>query len=725
MIRLFLLFLSVLVAGKLVASGDVRVLVDEDFSRMPSGTPEVPWSYPVPVDADGSIAAEYTFQPGWKGIGVHQAGGSCALQTFSDSYGRQMWGRISTPAFYLGGNAEVSLRAKRLPGSRGSVWVSVVTAVDPEPIEIDQFELTTHWNSFRLVVPDIPADEPVRFMISAEGGAVVIDDVLVQFERTDIMAPVGLTLINDSPSSFTAVWDDMNVDDYLVSLYTLGAPDVYESGSLSEGFDLESPEGWEFEGVEISYDSYLCGADVPSVGLGKRGSAVISPVLSLPLTRMECHIVPSDDADEEYGITVLRVDVHRSEADVWESVAYIPASRFRPEGSDIVVGGDAIGRDADRVRLVIADCGDLSLFVDDITLEYASGPTVSYVAEDVVVDQPRVSFSSLSAADDYYLYVKSRDGRLVSGRSREVWFDGIEGVPVTGLQASVVAPGSVELSWDGNPRADAYDVAMFTSITAGGDCLNGCTVLDDEFDDGAEASLWQATNPSWTDGRIGTLGTSVFGIPGLVYSPRVDLSCNGGRGFYVDATVVTTAATWMSQSGQWESEGVQVMVLGDINDLNPLASAVIECPVAGETSARVWVDTEGVGDLKDVIVAFTSLSGCEFYVDRVWVSQTILPGETLFVPLCTPLMTEVPSLRLDGLSTDVDHIIEVTARAMRGQNVYTSLPSARVTAPTNISVSSPVADAAEGKIPLYDICGRPATTSTRLVVTRNGKKIVK
>lgn len=710
-----LLFLILLIAPFIYADAGSRVLINEDFSRMPSGTPEVPWGLAIEPDADGYIPGHLTAIPGWRGVGVHQAGGSCALQGYSDAYGRTAWGYIFTPLKYMGGEISVSFRAKRLPGSRGSLWVTLYLDDGVNVVESIQLDLTTRWSTQKITFDAYMADVALMLQFSADGGGIVFDDLRVELERTDITAPAELKVINHSPVSFTACWADMNVDRYFVNLFTLTEPADYESGVISEGFDSPAPDGWVMENVDLDYETSNCGQSVPAVTFSNEAACLISPLLPQPLDRVEFRLVASSTREEEYGLTGLRVDVHRATSDTWDNIGFIANFDCSPQGDEVVFESDHIGCDVDRLRLRMTEHCEATMYVDDITLEYASEPVADYIVSDLELVDTHITFDELDPEGDYYWTVRAQDGEFESQLSSKVWFDGIEGLPVNGLRTSVEGPGEVTVNWNPMPRVDGYDVCVFTTLTAYESSLAGCTILEEDFTDGTDASLWQSTKPLHDSDGLGAAGCTVYGARGMIYSPRIDLSCNAGQGFNVSATLRTTI----------KDEEIRILVLSELDASMVLASASIECPRPGETSANVWVDTQGNDNLSDVIIAFISMKNADFYLDRVWVSQTVLPGETLFVPLGPVIRTEQPELTLSGLSNDVDHVIEVTASARRGNRVYTSLSSERVTARTNTSVSSAEVPPSEDKIVEYDLLGRPATPTTRLTLGRDGKKRVK
>ncbi|MDE6317671.1 MAG: hypothetical protein K2L73_04650 [Muribaculaceae bacterium] len=713
--RILFLFLAI-IASALYSSAGSRVVLDEDFARMPSGTPEVPWSLPVSTDADGVIPDNYTAMSGWLGFGVHQAGGACGLKSFTDAYGRMLWGILCTPPLYLSGDLQVSFRAKRLPGSRGNLWVSLMHDDNPERVEYEQFALTTGWATFTYSISDAPEEAPHRIRFSAEGGAVVIDDVKVTVARSTPPAPRDLSIANHSSSSFTASWSNANVDGYLVNVYSHVDPPVIESGVISEGFDNTGFSEWIMQNVYFGGAPGCYGQSAPAAVMAHEDASLLLPFVPEDVSRISFHAV-SAPGDSHLNLdSSLRIDVKRNLSGQWETVRYLNASDCIAADGMISLDADEIGYDVRSVCIAMDFCADHIFYIDDIDVEYRTGPLLSYVAKDRRVQTPEVSFSSLDPDDDYYIYVKSYENGAESSPSATLWFDGIEGLEVTKLTGEITAPGCVDLSWSPMSRAESYLLSLYTTLTAGEAPLFSATVLDDEFEDGPEATLWHSRVEHWDPRGIGSKGAPIV-------SPYLDLGCNAGRGFEVDLTIITSESTY-SEGGLDYPETVRIMVLRDETALHPAAYVDVPLRYAGEHTVKVFVDTHEVRDLSNVLIGVMTLSSGEFVIDRIWVSQTILPGETLIVPRGCPIVTEQPAITLDDLSTNVDHLVSVTARASHGGKVYRSMPSPQLKLHTNMGVDDIKADIPETVIREYDIYGRPASESSRFRISSDGRKVL-
>ena len=712
-----LFFILLFAALAICSYGSVREVIDEDFARMPSGTPEVPWSLAIDTDADGLIPARFTTIPGWIGIGVHQAGGACAMQSYTDDYGRMYWGRLATPGVYMGGEVQVTFRAKRLPGSRGNMWLSIVSSDGETTFDDRQLELSTRWASFTYTFPEIPADQACRVCFGCEGGGVVIDDVRVLFDREIPPCPMNVAVENISETSFTARWDNMNADSYLVNVFSLTPHPVVESGTIGEGFDNPDASVWLLNDVRLTGDPDQCGLAAPAVVFETEDAEIVLPALPQDMNHIDFFVKSSDREDGAKGESVLRVDIQRGMSGIWIPVRYITAAECAGTGRIISIDDSHIGYGAQRMRIAMESRGHEAFFIDDIEVSYATGPITEYAYLDLNVEGNEASFDNLNPEGNYYINVRAVEDGVAGKSSGAVWFDAIEGLTVADVHSEVVRPGVVGMSWKPMSHAERYSLDISRTVRAGEWPLNGVTILEDEFDNGPEATLWRAEGAIWSPEGIGTAG-------GLIYSPRLNLGCNAGRGFDVDITVRTTADSYLS-NGALAAEAVRIMVLNDIYDKTPLAFSDIECGSRGELTAKIAVDTRGVRDLSDVIISVRSLSGAEFYIDRIWVSQTLLPGETLTVPVASGMSATEHQVVLEDLSTDADHLISITAIAERGGHQYRSIPTTPVTVNTNTGVESIRDDAIPQAVQEYDIYGRPATSSTRLRISPVGKMLVK
>ena len=191
---------------------------------------------------------------------------------------------------------------------------------------------------------------------------------------------------------------------------------------------------------------------------------------------------------------------------------------------------------------------------------------------------------------------------------------------------------------------------------------------------GMASTGWCATQPAWQAGMAGTQGTSWFGSAGLVYSPTLDLSGNGGEGFDVEATVVTTVDSIDDGYGNVYEEGIFVMVLNTPYDTQAVTAALIDTPTVGSHTAKVHVANPEGADLSNVIVAFMNKTGQAFYVDDVTIMQDLREGEEVAMQFSIAF-TDATSLRVEGTNADAEYAYRVTASTRRNYEDYVSEPS--------------------------------------------------
>lgn len=700
-----------------VAGNSFVNLLSEDFSKFTGGTEDVPGEE-ITYENGYHIPDDMTALPGWTGGGIFPAGGTIALK---DRAGLNQLGFISTPPLDLSGTAVLSFRARILPGSgKGSLWISLCDDYyGPGDDQID-IDLTPEWQEYTFEATHGSLEELSYFQIQAEKGHVQLDDIRIDFKRDRLAAPYALRAKNVSPTEFVARWEDSGVPQYRLNVFCKEAVSDEESGVLVESFDginvnedgktINSsspnyPEGWEIDlsgngSEDVSTDAGCYNSAPLSLHFDEVGDMIVSPETPLPISSLKFWVRPSSMTENEEVLSLIRVEIFHTLTGKWENIAHVPYYWMAEKGSFYELPPDALGDDAVRVRISMIQKGDITFYVDDVTLGYSSrGRTYTYI-EDLDVEGTEYAVSGLNPENEYTYYVQAVDGDLVSEPSYPIWVDGIEGLSPEALEATDIKEDSFVANW--LPLGHATEYRVETSfITRADTDMAGVTVNEETFDGitdsgydwqspynfadkGMANTGWSATQPQWKPGMAGTQGTSWIGAAGLVYSPRLDLSCNGNEGFYVDATVETTVESVEVEGGDVYSEGMFVMVLNSPNDGQALCSAYFDTPTVGSHTAKVFVPNPDNVDLSDVIVAFMNITGTAFYVDEVKITQDLRAGEVLTAPYSLGTVSGT-NLFVGGLQPGRDHAYTVTASTMRNFENYVSEPSEMVTVPTSPS----------------------------------------
>ena len=720
-------------------------ILNEDFSKFADGSESAPADEISYFNSYG-IPEEMTAQPGWTGQGIHPAGGCVAVTPYMyyDYYDETEYpeqGFISTPPMNLGGTATMTFKAKNLPGSQASLWVAVCDDYYGPGDDQADYTLTDEWTEYTLVAKAASLEEPSYFQFKCEQGSMLIDDVRIDFKRDRLATPNVNMAINVSPTEFIASWDAVDgASAYRLNVICTEAPTEINTGEVVQSFDginlaedgytIDAanpgyPEGWtisvsEHGEADMTTETGFVLSAPQAILFDEVGDMIESEVLPEPLDGLSFWMRPSSYYDEYSSMSLIRVELHHTTTDYWENIAHLGYFNVPEQGAIYEMPAEALGDDVDKVRLSLIQRGQVAFAIDDLTLHYRTRGTTAPLISDLDVEGTEYAVKDIKPENDYYYYVQAVDGDLVSGSSYTVWVDGIAGLKVTTAEPTSISSEAFTANWEPLGHATSYKVEG-VRITSVATDMAGLTVIEESFDNINEGSVqnpgmdwvspfdfgakgwastgWCSTNPAWAEGMAGTQGTNYWmGTAGLVYSPLLNLSGNGGNGFDVEATVVTTVDSFSDMEGNSYSEGVFVMVLYSPSDTQATASALIQTPVAGSTTAKVHVPTDPSMDLSSVIVAFMNMSGTSFFVDDVKITQDLKAGETLMAP-CSIDVTSETSLRFENLDPSSDYGYSVTASTSRNYVNYVSLPSEiRVVNTSTLGVSDVATSGADIRV---------------------------
>lgn len=688
-------------------------LVDEDFSRFTEGAEDNPATEITYVNGY-HVPDELTAQPGWTSQGLRPAGGCVALYGWQDSYGDTRGGYLSTPPLDLGGTATLTFKAKRPAGSEASIWVALCDDYNGPGDDQGDYELTEEWQTFTLVAKNGSLDEPSYFQITAEDGIAFLDDVRIDFVRDRIATPSANPAKNVSPTEFVASWEDTGAPQYRLNVYYTEHLSNPATGTASTDFDgikvnadgkidtaaPNYPEGWYINVSEAgTKDTETSDGNYHSSPLAlvidEIGDTITTPVLPYPADGLSFWVKPSSTADDDYEMSLLRVETCNADGE-WSAIAQLPHYYMDEDGGFYTVDSDALGKNVMQIRFSMIQKGKVTFYIDDIEVHYTQQGENVAVVKDYLTSETEYTVKDIIAANDYYYYVEAIDGDVVSGKSYPVWVDGITGLQVETLPASNITATGFTANWQPLGHATNYSVALNRVTTAKED-MKDVLVLEENFDAITEGTVdnpgtdwispydfgangkantgWCATQPAWAKGMAGSTGTNYWmGTAGLVYSPMLDLNGNGGEGFNVEATVVTTVDKFVLQDNTEETEGVFVMVLKSPYDQQAITAALIETPTVGSTHAKVTVLNPDKADLSNVMVTFMTKSGAMFFVDDVKITQDLKAGEVLKTPY-TSVSTNDTWYTFTNLSNESEYGYSVTASTRHEYVDYVSVPT--------------------------------------------------
>lgn len=714
-------------------AAEMQTLVDEDFSKFSDGSEAEPGTE-ITYENIYYIPASYTSQPGWIGQGVCPAGGCVSLYPWTDSYGDDRGGYISTPKMMLDGTATLTFRAKALTSEGAALWVALCDDdYGPGDDQLDA-ELTGQWEEFTLIAASGSLDMPSYFQFMAEEGVVLVDDVKIEFRRDRIATPYSLKALNVSPTEFVARWEEVEgADGYLLNVICTTMPESIVSDEMVESFDRIKvnedgktidtsapgyPDGWHIDvstnGLQdVSMSAGNFNSAPMSLVFDAVGDVIESPVMPEPIDEVSFWCKPTVYNDNYEYMSLIRVEIYHSLTDVWENVAHLCYYNFMPQGGFYSFPSQVFSNDVTRVRFSYIQKGEVDFFIDDIKIHYTSRGVTAPMITDLEVNDTRYAVKDIDPRNEYTYYVKAFRDDIVSSASYSVWVDGLVGLQPKLSEPTDVTPASFVASWERLGHATDYTVNLFRLVQPSTD-LENVTVLEETFDNITEGTVdnpgmdwvspfdfgakgwastsWSATQPAWANGMAGTRGTNYWmGTAGLVYTPVLDLSCYDGNGITVDATFVTTVKDF-EYGDTIEPEGVFAIIMNSNDLTTPIASGLLDTPVVGSTSGRIVINNVPEdADLSSVVIAFMNKSGLTFFVDYAKISMNVPAGKTLFTPISV-VSTGDTSYRFENLDPQCDHAFSVTASANYNYESYVSDPSEVKIVKTSFSAVSEIAD---------------------------------
>ena len=149
LLSLIIVSLSLSYAKGAETSPPFVTVVSEDFNLWTKGSETAPHT-----EMEGGKERQFmidktiTYQPGWTGNYIYQAGG-CAYLKLNDD-GRA--GHIQTPEMALYGEVKITFRAKILTGKqdKGQLWIALCDN-NSGPVDNKDVDLTTEWQTFEMV----------------------------------------------------------------------------------------------------------------------------------------------------------------------------------------------------------------------------------------------------------------------------------------------------------------------------------------------------------------------------------------------------------------------------------------------------------------------------------------------------------------------------------------------------------------------------------------------
>ena len=471
-----------------------NAVIWEDFSKFTAGSEGTPDATDVNDPSTAEIPAEMTLSPGWKGLGIKQAGGIAYVGTY-DEYGWDETGYLKTCPTDLSinnGTCTVKFRAKSASSEGDEVAVRLA---NPSNTYIDEqrVKLTDQWQDFEVKLNKGTADAFVHFF--SVWHEWYVDDIAVISEG--IPSPENLHVTSFKGYESTFAWDaTAEAEKYKVQVY------FWDKSKKDYTYIVDGEEttetSYKVTGLDLTETYFFKVAAVQGTSVSAYSeSRTIAPVLAAPTpikptdysgTSFTAAWEPYEDAD----FYVLNVYCYQQDSTLPLPIPFIVDEEV--EGT--------------------------SYFVDKLPENYIFYFTV---------------------------YVVRNDGEI-SQKSKEMPALPVLETPVA-KDATEVTSNSFTANWTTVEKANTYQVNVYrehTALTeelyelANTDCdvvpskatLDNPEKLSGAFIFGTESGAfdWYISMAAAIDGGIGldNYYATLFGMA-YMYSPLYDLTPFGGK----------------------------------------------------------------------------------------------------------------------------------------------------------------------------------------------------
>ena len=683
-------------AGSLLTADEgpeAKVLLEEDFSLFTAGTEAQPDAKNLSDNVTGEIPSIYTHTPGWYGAAVRQAGGVCAvmLGKFTEdgqSY-TELPGYLITPVGNYAGNITVAFRARLADGQELEGDLMTVSLQDNSgELEKQTVEVGTSWKTCEAHFTKGGFSGCI-LQLSMAKGAVLLDDIKVTSVATSIIPPVATAATDYTADGFTANWQPTDeAESYLLSVYET---DISKS-TVTEGFDgirrtadgkvdassPNYPEGWTIvlgqgNGVQLA-DEGLDGSQ--ALVLGETNDWLQTPRFDAPV--IDFKFFAKNISADPVNASTLKVNVmiENGGKEEWYNLGQIDIERISTEGEYISIANNLTG-EIRQINMVFEknanDEGkEPMVAIDQVSYMTQLDGTPLFTDREVKATSYKVT--GIKTGVDYVYTVKARNAEFTSASSNTVPV--LDLLPPALDKAADVSEDGYTARWQPVDKADGYYVRNFRVYTVPE--TKETVLLEEDFDkvtSGSESmpnSLYNWFSPSSLDdytataGWLGQNNTTIAGMmgcdaggfigsPGLIQTPAMNLSGNGGK-----FTVTITACGGMG------SEGDSLVVQAG-------TSVYKKAKLAGEYEP-VEVKLEFDNGEADMALLLYSNTGQMLFIDDIKVSQVVEAGSQVITEEGNGYtFGDVTSYTFDGLEQGDDETFGYRVYAYRlfcGQEVY-------------------------------------------------------
>lgn len=654
-----------------------ELLLEEDFSKFTAGSEETPDTTPIDnyyAAMDPYIPDTYFNSPGWSGMEVYQAGGTCALPN----------GTLNTPLGNYQGRIGVTFRVKALDTvdqtlflmvCKDDIWYPSAANNDMTILMVSSDE---GWVNVEYIGINPYADEDAFIQINAMAYntvGVLIDDLKVYRDPNYLATPNSLSADNFVNDGFTAHWPEVTgADSYLLNLWEeteagdpVNATETFDGINATDGvIDADNPnfpEGWNIsltnknvtaDGMDGS-QALLLNSQNDTIEIPATGGKIVEFSFDYKI------ITPQDYS--QFLIEGLQDGEWYSLAAYYATNAdesYYHAD-IRDEMENSEYGTVPFAGEYEAVRIItgVSFADGTEVGIDNISYETTAPMQRKLVREDETYAENFAVLEGLDPELDYYFSIKAVKGDQISEESEMYYAYGVA-TPAVKAATEIDPRGGYTANWDFAPKATSYMVTSYQVYTATEDEANHAVLHDDftsvesegtpetpsNFGNGYEyisldelttSKGWLGVGTALANGMIGCNESLYVGYD--LQSPIMDLN-NGDGKFRVTITA-------------WGKEGDALAIqCGDAITGELIGQAQY---LNFETQGLNTGTLEFEGGTENTRLVFATYNYGSFFIDEIKIEQDLKKDEQVFTYLS---QTEVDgaenSCRISGLTRGED-----------------------------------------------------------------------
>lgn len=461
-------------ASAMHTESEGELLLFEDFSGFTAGSVEEPDETMLPesyfTDNDPMIPAEYTQTPGWWGMGIYQAGGTCFLGY--PKYG----GVLTTPPLNLNGKIRVSFRAKASEdaGVDGTGVILCFLNADPyNPVKICEtykyVDIGNEWADYSYTFDiDYTGDDACLQIdgVTYDNGK-FIDDIRIERIGTFLSTPKATEATEYTGDSFVANWlPQIATDEYLLTAFTSFIPEGEDITDKQNFDDADSlPEGFSGNNLKVASIDGMDGDKAIELGQGSE-LIIDSPGGVFRDFRYRFWMQLAEPTDQKIESPVY---IDGWDGTSWQSISISTVGNRTAKPDNLVDLGNLEDKYPaffrfhnlySKVRIIVTEEPGYRFYFDDLEMVSSQPIEITYACNETPVKGTSHLVDGLDPDADYIYYVTAVNGEEKSAKSNTVKVYQLV-KPLTTEATDIDPRGGFTANWNSVPKAEEYQAICY------------------------------------------------------------------------------------------------------------------------------------------------------------------------------------------------------------------------------------------------------------------------